>query len=329
MKKSNKPIVIASRRSPLARIQAQWVGEKLGRLHPRLKIEYRWVESQGDKQLDRSLADSGGKGLFVRALEQEILQGDADLAVHSLKDLPAVDSAGLTIAAVLSREDVRDCLVSHHASTARIEDLPNGAVVGTASPRRAAQLLRLRADLRIEMIRGNVETRINKVLEQRQHDATVLALAGLRRLGLTEHVKAALSVEQVTPAAGQGALAIQCRRDDHVTLTRCLPVNHAQTAVAVHAERRIVAALGGDCHSAIAVLAQPTEVQGKAGFRLRAVALRGDGAEVVEIDQSAPMPQFAKLVKQMISQLRQRGAHRLIRQHGAALKSDVPAMSPR
>lgn len=321
MRRSRKPIVIASRRSRLARVQAELVGRALGRLHPRLAVQYRWMESEGDQARDVPLAQHGGKGLFTRTLEQAVLKGEADLAVHSLKDLPAGDTPGLNLAAIARRADVRDCLVARDGSTA-IDALPEQAVVGTSSPRRAAQLLRLRPDLQIVPIRGNVDTRLAKVLTREGEptcDATLLAAAGLSRLGLAEESHAFVPVEQVLPAACQGALAIQCRTDDHVTLTRCLPLNNPEAATAVHAEREIVAQLGADCHSPIAVLVEPSEPsepprrQSDAHwFRLRVRVLSDDGRTCLAFDEKSRAKDLRRLVKQAIKQLTDQGARKLL-----------------
>ena len=320
MRRSRKPIVIASRRSRLARVQTERVGQALARLHPGIEVEYRWIESEGD-QLPGSLADTGGKGLFTRTLERALLLEQADLAVHSLKDLPAGDSPGLTIAAVPRRADVRDCLITRdHAKS--LADLPAGAIVGTSSPRRAAQVLRAKPDLRVDVIRGNVETRLNKVLQpqgQPQYDATLLAAAGLLRLGLTEHTTTVLNTDEMLPAACQGALALQCRADDHVTLTRALPLNDPVAATAAHAERQILAMLNADCHSPIAVLVEPTESEqpvkrGNAApwFRLRVRVMSQDGKTCLELDEKASGKTLRQLVKQVVKDLRGRGARQLM-----------------
>jgi hydroxymethylbilane synthase len=190
-----------------------------------------------------------------------------------------------------------------------IETLPRHAKLGTASPRRAAQVKRLRPDVTAELIRGNIETRLKKVLDEKRFDATLLAVAGLKRGGLAKHAAHAIEPEVLLPAAGQGALALQCRADDHVTLTRCLPLNHAPTATAVHAERAIVAGLGGDCHAAIAALAEvsPAEV------RVRVRVLSADGSRVVEADQTAPIKRATKLAGAMLKDLEARGARELLR----------------
>ncbi|MEX1015761.1 MAG: hydroxymethylbilane synthase [Phycisphaeraceae bacterium] len=323
MRRSRKPIVIASRRSRLARIQAELVGNALAKLHPRLSVEYRWIDSEGDLRPDQSLADVGGKGLFTRSLEKALLAGDADLAVHSLKDIPAVDTPGLTLAAIPARADVRDCLVARDGSS--LAELPADAVVGTSSPRRAAQVLRLRPDLRINLIRGNVDTRLRKVLDAEvdahghAYDATLLAVAGLLRLGLREHITQPVDLEDVLPAACQGALAIQCRADDHVALTRCLPLNDPTTATAVHAERQVVAALKGDCHSPISVYCQPVppQARGKRNtdahwFRLRTRVLSQDGQTCLVTDETTSPKDLRRTVRQTVDTLVEQGARRLL-----------------
>lgn len=320
VRRSRKPIVIASRRSRLARIQAELVGGVLGKLHPQLDVQFRWIESEGDKHADRSLADVGGKGLFTHALERAVLAGDADLAVHSLKDLPAIDTPGLSLAAVPARADVRDCLVSRD-DAAGLDELPPEAVVGTSSPRRAAQVLRHRPDLRIDLIRGNVDTRLGKVLEgdSPRYDATLLAVAGLLRLDLREHTRHIIALETVLPAACQGALAIQCRSDDHVALTRCLPLNDPTTASAVHAERQLVAALQGDCHSPIAVFCEPVPPQSRSKrntdahwYRLRARVLSQDGATCLAVDEITSPKNLRRTVKKAVDQLVKKQARRLL-----------------
>lgn len=321
MRKSRRPIVIASRRSPLARAQATAVGNALARLHPRVSVEYRWIESEADQNLNVALSEAGGKGLFARAIEQAILKGDADLAVHSLKDLPArpgAESAGLSIAAVPPRGDVRDCLIAKDPAVSEMAQLPSEAIVGTASPRRTAQLQRVRPNAQIELIRGNVETRLAKIHDPQSlenpskiaFDATFLAVAGLKRLGLFKKAKGhALTLEQMLPAAGQGALALQCRSDDHVTISRCLPLNDAAASAAVHAERAIVASLGGNCHSPIAVLVHAVESELEVWVRV----LSADGKDCIEVRHTTAPKGLGKLVKQVIAELDTRGARTLLR----------------
>ncbi|MDX1681851.1 MAG: hydroxymethylbilane synthase [Phycisphaeraceae bacterium] len=311
MRRSKRPIVIASRQSRLAQAQARLVGEALGRLHPKLEITYHWMTSEGDQQPDVSLADRGGKGLFAGAIEQELIDGRADLAVHSLKDLPVQETAGLTLAAIPGRGDVRDALISPHDG--QLADLPEGATVGTASPRRAAQLKRLRPDLTTDILRGSVETRLVKVLEKKQFDATLLAMAGLMRAGLGGCADRPIDPDVILPAAGQAALAIQCRVDDHVTLSRCLPLNDPVTANAVHAERQIVAALDGDCHSPIGVLVEPSPTEeDQPGYRVRARVLSPDGSEQLEADEHTTPDDLDRTVRGIADDLVDRGARRLI-----------------
>jgi hydroxymethylbilane synthase len=323
LRRSQKPIVIAARRSPLARAQAELVGRRINRLHPKIEVQYRWVESQGDKAVDQSLVDQGGKGLFTKDVERLLLAGEADLAVHSLKDLPATDTTGLVLAAVPRRADVRDCLITPQG-LASIDDLPQGAVVGTASPRRAAHLMRLRPDLNIDLIRGNVQTRLDKVLSPdgaKRYDATLLAIAGLTRLGLTEQAAHPISLEDMLPAACQGALAVQCRANDHVTLTRCLPLNNPEASTAVHAERQVIAGLGADCNSPISVLAEqskqpPTPAKRNADahwFRLRIRVLSADGSQCLETDDQVKTKDLRRLIKQTIKDLKGRGAQELLK----------------
>lgn len=325
MRRSRKPIVIASRTSPLARVQAEMVGGGLARLNPGIEVRYVWVQSEGDKVQTGPLSAVGGKGLFTKAVEQVVLKGDADIAVHSMKDLPAdEETPGLQIAAVPRRADVRDVLIAR-SGPITVDDLPQGSKLGTSSPRRAAQLKRLRPDLIVEPIRGNVDTRIEKVMgESPGFDATMLAIAGLNRLGKVELMDKPLPVEQVMPAASQGALGIQCRRDDHVSLTRLLPLNHPATATAIHAEREIVAGLGADCHSSIAVLAEqvdPAKTQAERNadshwFRLRVRVLSADGSEQLEADEQCKTPELRRLTKRVVKDLAARGAGELLRPSG-------------
>jgi len=325
LRRSRKPIVIASRTSPLARVQAEMVGRGLSRLNPHLEVKYVWVTSEGDKVQTGPLSAVGGKGLFTKAVEEVVLKGDADIAVHSMKDMPAdEETPGLQIAAVPKRADVRDVLIGQDGPIT-IEALKQGANVGTSSPRRAAQLRRLRPDLSLHVIRGNVDTRIDKVMgDMPLHDATMLAMAGLKRLGRTQHTAKPLSVELMLPAASQGALGIQCRRDDHVSLTRLLPLNDPATSTAIHAEREVVAALGADCHSPIAVLAQqvdPEKTQAKRNadshwFRLRVRVLSNDGSTLLEADEQCKTRDLRRLVKQVVKDLTGQGAKELLRSAG-------------
>jgi len=307
LRPSRRPIIIATRRSRLALAQAQAVAHALRSLHPRIDAKLLPVDSEGDRLVDQPLQRHGGKGAFTRSIEHALLHERADLAVHSLKDLPVHESAGLVIAAIPRRGDVRDCLIPH--SAASLQDLPQQAAVGTGSPRRAAQLLRIRPDLRIEPLRGNIDTRLRRVLNDRLYDLTLLATVGLQRAGLGEHASKALDVQTMLPAAGQGALAIQCRADDHVTLRRCLPLNDAATATCVRAERQVVAALHADCYSPVAVLAEPADVNRRL---LRARVLSTDGQTMVQTEQAGPMKSVKRLARKAADELLAQGAMQIM-----------------
>jgi len=238
-----EPTIIATRESRLALWQAEHVRDLLQRRFG-LQVELLGMTTRGDQILDRALSKVGGKGLFVKELENALEDGRAHLAVHSLKDMPMELPAGFALGAVLPREDPRDAIVSPRF--ARLQALPQGACVGTSSLRRAAQLLALRPDLRIEPLRGNLDTRLRK-LDDGHYDAIVLAAAGLKRLGLGGRIAALFDTSQMTPAAGQGALGIEIR-DDAVDLGRTLSaLVHRPSWLAVHAERAVSRALGGSC----------------------------------------------------------------------------------
>jgi len=308
---SRRPIVIATRPSRLAQAQANAVANVLRKLHPKIKVELLLVDSEGDRLVDLPLGRGTGKGLFTGAVEAALCSERADLAVHSLKDLPTTDTAGLVIAAIPKRGDVRDCLVGCDA--ADVQALPAGARIGTSSPRRAAQLLRWRSDLRIEPLRGNIDTRIRKVVDQNVCDAAILAMAGLQRSGLAAHATKPIAVEKMLPAPGQAALAIQCRAGDHVTMRRCLSLNDSATAACVEAERHIVATLGATCHTPIAALAEPAE-GGK--LRIRAQLLSQDGQTNIDADRTASDKHSRKLADQIANELLGQGAATVMRSLG-------------
>jgi len=242
-------LTFATRPSALARWQTQWVINALQKTHPNLECEEKVITTQGDKILDKPLPEFGGKGLFTQELESELLSGSVQCAVHSLKDLPVENPAGLTIGCIPVRGEVRDALISAIGYT--IASLPNGASVGTSSLRRAAQILSIRPDIKTQSMRGNVDTRLRKALG-RQHDAIILAGAGLNRLSLDKHVTEWLSLDVMLPAPGQGALAIQCRADDQTTLDLLAALEHNSTRNSVTAERAFLSGLGGGCSVPVA-----------------------------------------------------------------------------
>lgn len=280
MSEPSKTLRLGTRGSLLARTQSQIIANAIEKAHPGVHVELVTVRTSGDRIVDQPLHELGGKGLFTKELEQALLSNDIDFAVHSYKDVPVtmplVDQAGLMIAAVPVREDPRDVLVSALARS--VEALPGGARVGTGSLRRQCQLLALRPDLRIEPVRGNIDSRIRK-LREGQYDAIVLAAAGLNRASLFDHESmTVIEPDVLLPAPGQGALALQCRRNDADTASLLQALNDRATAGCVAAERALVAALEGDCHSPIAALAT---VSGEAIRLVAAVGARDGMPPVV------------------------------------------------
>lgn len=244
-----KTLKIATRQSPLALWQAEHIRERLESLHAGLTVELVTFVTQGDKILDTPLAKIGGKGLFVKELEAALLDGRADLAVHSMKDVPMQLPEGLDLAVICEREDPFDAFVSNQFE--KFEDLPHAAKLGTSSLRRKSQILKLRPDLEVIDLRGNVGTRLSK-LDAGQYDAIILASAGLKRLGLTDRIRHTLTPEQSLPAVGQGALGLECRADDQNVLDLILPLMHQESNACVRAERAFNAYLEGGCQVPIA-----------------------------------------------------------------------------
>ena len=274
------PLRLGTRGSPLALAQARMVKAALIAAEPGLDggaVEIVVVSTQGDRIQDRTLAEIGGKGLFTEEIEAGLAQGTLDLAVHSMKDMPTVLPAGLVISAVLPRADPRDALIARGPRS--IAELPRGAVVGTASLRRQAQLRAVRPDLAVIPLRGNVQTRLRK-LDAGEVQATFLAMAGLIRLGLEEVVSAALEPEEMLPAVAQGAIGIECRADDAPLLALLAKINDEPTMVRIGAERAFLGALDGSCRTPIAALA---ELSGST-LRLRGLVASPDGAAVDRIE---------------------------------------------
>lgn len=286
-----KTLKIATRQSPLALWQAEHIRERLETLHSGLQVELVTFVTQGDKILDTPLAKIGGKGLFVKELEAALLDGRADLAVHSMKDVPMQLPEGLELAVICEREDPFDAFVSNHYQ--KFEDLPQGAKLGTSSLRRKSQILKQRPDLDVIDLRGNVGTRLGK-LDAGLYDAIILASAGLKRLGLETRIRHALSPEVSLPAVGQGALGLECRSDDQATLDLILPLMHQESNVCVRAERAFNAYLEGGCQVPIAGFAtldnQQIRLEGRVGSidgqtLLQAVVLgKPDQAEQLGVD---------------------------------------------
>jgi len=277
-------LVIGSRGSLLALTQTKFIQSEIRRIAPEIETRIEIIKTSADKDQVASLRASGGAGVFVKELEQSLLRGEIDLAVHSMKDVPTALADGLRVAAVPEREDARDALIIsrniHGALPAgkapALSGLPEGARVGTGSFRRQAQLLALRPDLRILDIRGNVDTRIGK-MENGEYDAVALASAGLRRLGLQNRISYTLSFDEMLPAPGQGALAIEVRADDAFTNAIAEKLNHPPTALSVAAERDFLERLGGGCNVPIAVYAGINQ----GALEMDALAATPDGKRVV------------------------------------------------
>jgi hydroxymethylbilane synthase len=269
-----KRLVIATRRSRLALWQAEHVKARLEVLHPGLSVELLPMTTRGDELVDRRLDQVGGKGLFIKELESAMADGRADLAVHSMKDMPADLPAGFTLAAISAREDPRDAFVSNRF--AALAEMPAGATVGTSSLRRAAQVRERYPALELRLLRGNVETRVAK-LDRGEYDAIVLAVAGLVRLGLAERIRSRLSLEDSLPAPGQGALGIEClaARDDLVKMLA--PLGDAATSHCVRAERAVSRALGGSCTLPLGAFA----VMSNGRLSLNALVASEDGRRVL------------------------------------------------
>jgi len=296
---------IATRKSPLALWQAEHVRERLLHLHPGLQVELVTMSTQGDRVLDSPLAKIGGKGLFVKELEQGMLEGAADIAVHSMKDVPAELPEGLEIGAILEREDPRDAFVSGRYSS--IAELPQGARVGTSSLRRQCQLRAVRPDLEILDLRGNVNTRLAK-LDGGDYDAIVLASAGLKRLGMPERITRALEPEDMLPAIAQGVIGIECRSDAVAVKALIAPLNHPETGLRTLAERAMNAALAGGCQAPVAGHATITGDT----IALRGLVGRTDGSVIVRGEISGTARQSAELGQQLALDLLERGARPIL-----------------
>jgi len=346
---ADRALVVGSRGSPLALWQTNWALDRLRELTPNEATDRFIVETirtQGDRTQASNvpLAQLGDKGMFVAELERALLDGALDVAiqpmndhalagaeraiaagaadqsdqpgqridaaVHSLKDLPSVVTRGLALVAITEREDARDALVSR--AGLRFADLPAGATVATSSLRRRAQLLHARPDLRIMEIRGNVDTRLRKTLAADGPDATILAAAGLRRLGLADYITELLPIELLTPATGQGALAIEVRADDHRARRLLRPLDHLPTRRAVTAERAVLATLGGGCRVPLGAHAVPTP--DGASLRLLAVVASPDGRRLIRVERVGPAQRPVALGHQVARELLRQGAGAIMRE---------------
>ncbi|MCP5366624.1 MAG: hydroxymethylbilane synthase [Hyphomicrobiales bacterium] len=300
---THPPLKIGTRGSPLALAQAHETRDRLAAAFPDLAaegaVEIVVIKTTGDKVLDRPLAEIGGKGLFTKEIDDAMLDGRIDLAVHSMKDVPTWLPDGIVLPCMLEREDPRDAFLSPRA--ARLADLPAGSVVGTASLRRQAQILHRRPDLRVVSFRGNVQTRLRK-LDDGEVDATLLALAGLRRLGMAEVASGVIETDDLLPAVAQGAIGITCRAGDDRALAALAALNHGPTFTRVAAERALLEVLDGSCRTPIAALA---ELEG-ARLRLRGLVARPDGSQVLETAREGAAADAAAIGRDAGEELRRR-----------------------
>lgn len=281
-------LVIGTRKSVLALWQAEYVAQRLREQYPGLTVELLPVSTRGDEILNRPLAEIGGKGLFIRELEELMREGRADMAVHSLKDMPAELPEDFTLAAVTDREDPRDAFVSLRYPG--VEALPAGAKVGTSSLRRQSQLLHRRPDLVVESLRGNVQTRLRK-LDEGQYDAVILAAAGLKRLGLGDRIASYLSTEDSIPAAGQGVMAVEVRKKDEETRQMLAFLHNARVASCIAAERAFLGCVGGDCK----VPAGAFAAEDGDGLRVDAFIASEDGQTFYRRSVSGVLPDAERL----------------------------------
>jgi len=298
-----KKLVIATRRSRLALWQAQHIAERLQQAHAGLSVELLPMSTRGDELIDRRLDQAGGKGLFVKELESAMADGRADLAVHSMKDMPAELPPGFVLAAITAREDPRDALVSSKYKA--FAEMPKGATVGTSSLRRQSQVVERHPGLEVVLLRGNVETRLAK-LDRGEYDAIVLAAAGLKRLGLENRITAYLGADEMLPAPGQGALGIECLAARTEVVSLLAPLADAATAACVRAERTVSRALGGSCTLPLAAYAELHSGE----IRLRGLVASADGKRVIRSEARATDPEA--LGNRIAQELRRQGAAEIL-----------------
>ena len=300
-----KKLVIATRRSRLAMWQAEHIRQKLEALHKGLQVELLPLSTRGDELLDRRLDDAGGKGLFVKELETALAEARADLAVHSMKDVPAELPPGFSIAAIPAREDPRDVLVSKRFAS--LAEMPAGGTIGTSSLRRSAQIVERYPALDIRLLRGNVDTRLAKI-DRGEYDAIVLAVAGLKRLGLEARATARLSADEMLPAPGQGALGIECLAAHEEVVALLAPLADGSTTACVLAERAVSRALGGNCSLPLAAFAQAN----MDNMRLRALVASADGRRVVRCELEGDIADPLALGERAAQELRRQGASEIL-----------------
>ena len=299
-------IVIGSRGSQLALWQANWVKSELERLHNNVNVNIRIIATSGDKIQDVPLAKIGGKGLFVKEIEEALLVKEIDIAIHSMKDVPMKLPEELQISVITKRENPLDALISKNGE--KLDDLPLGSTIGTSSLRRSSQLLKYRGDLKIDALRGNIDTRLKK-LDEGKYGAILLAAAGLNRLGWANRITEEVSHEILLPAMGQGALGIETRRDDIQIYNFISDLDHEQTHCAVNAERALVGALDGGCQIPIGAYAT---VDGRL-IRLRGLVASLDGKTIYKLDKTGSVGEAIKIGQELGAELLKMGADYILK----------------
>lgn len=302
---SPQKIVIASRESLLAMWQAKFIQKCLGELYPQTEISILGMTTRGDQILDQSLSKIGGKGLFIKELEQALEDGRADIAVHSMKDMPMNVPEGFKLAAITEREDPRDAFVSNRHTS--LDTLPEGSIVGTSSLRRESQLRAQFPHLQVQPLRGNVQTRLRK-LDEEQYAAIILAAAGLKRLGLSDRITALLNPEQSLPAVGQGALGIECRADRTDLVELLQPLHHPETAYCVEAERAMSRVLGGSCQVPLGAFAEI--INGT--LQLRGFVAQPDGRRIISDALNGRPETGIAMGQQLAQKLIKKGADEIL-----------------
>ncbi|MDO5043996.1 MAG: hydroxymethylbilane synthase [Coriobacteriia bacterium] len=309
MRLSRTHFVVGTRGSKLALEQAKYIAARIRNIRPNLEVEVKVVETSGDKMKDVALAKFGGKSLFTKELDQKLLDYHIDIAVHSAKDVPADLDEDLMIAATPVREDVRDAMILREGSS--LDDIPEGALIGTSSLRRRAQLLRLRPDLKVVALRGNIETRISRVLDDKKVDGIILATAGLNRLGLRDKISFHFDPNQMITAAGQGAIAVVSRKEDFYTRDIVNELSLKNTFDSVAAERMVMAELGANCQAPIGVFARlmPTEPP---VMRIDAFVSNLDGSKMIKLEHSGMARDYEKVAKELVQSLKDAGAEEVL-----------------
>lgn len=306
---TKRNLVIATRESPLAMRQTEWVKAELQKCYPHLSIDFLGITTEADKMLNVTLSQIGGKGLFVKELEEALLDGRADIAVHSMKDVPMTLPPGLILPVICEREDPRDAFVSDQYAS--FGELPRMARLGTSSLRRQLQLHALRSDLEMDNLRGNIQTRLAR-LDKGDFDAIILAVAGLRRMGLSNRIRGYFSTETCLPAAGQGALGIECREDDEGILKLIEPLNHLPTNYCVTAERAVCTRLGGGCTVPIAAYAEIHHDE----LKLKGLIPNRAGTKIIHAKHVGDPKQAESIGLRVAEELLQNGAQHILREFG-------------